>query len=135
MSRGTLSRSLTRVSRKLIKQFGDAVEGRRKVVTRAADNSAKHEWRKITGFEETFPAVLTRMTESDRRRVWGAEIEASMVALVPLEVGMVKGDILCPTEGSFAGVPFEVVDRAPNDYGGLSELALNQATPRPDYGF
>lgn len=135
MSRERLARAVARPIPALLRQFGDAVEARRPEQTRAADGSLVHEWRLLPGQPGRFAALLARLNEADRRRTWGTEVEAEVQAYALLTVGLAVKDIVRPREGSFAGMAFEVVAVAPDDYGGLAELALKRVPPRPDYGF
>lgn len=135
MSRERLARALSQPVERLVRQFGDRSDVRRPEVTRGPDNSPREEWRTIPGVTSPFPVLLARMTEADRLRSWGTELAAEVQAYVPLSVGVQVGDVLRPTTGSFAGIPHQVVEWEPNDYGGLAALALTRVPPRPDFGF
>lgn len=131
----SLTRSLTRVSRRLIRQVGVPCLARRRVaLDDQPDNSASWSWETISGQEAPFPIVLQSLTDRQRRELFGETSRATCRGTAELARGLVTGDLLFPRAGSFLGRAFEVRTVQPEDVGGTLSLELVEVPPRSEHG-
>jgi hypothetical protein len=136
VSLAAIQKATSRLVPKLMQKFGVPCDVRRpESLEDQADNSTSVYWARLPRSIGIEQVIVSPITEAARRKEWGTESRARVLGVAALSLGLQTGDILRPRTGAYAGVPLEVVERAPSDAGSLVTLGLTQVHDRSEFGW